>query len=328
MQLIRLATLYLVPPPDPFRPIGITSGPIQTSVLAHGQLEGRLRALLTSHVPLSSPLALSQDRRIAVPQEQRVDAEREIQYLGNTIAVREGCKRQIRSPSISVAFQPEDEADRHLLSSAVGLVRNSRAIFGVQPSVDLSPEQFATVLRDREDGLALLAEALSHEHPTGQFHEYLRLFERAFGLGPTDLVLPLSTFLEAAGQGFTKSEVEDWLLRLRHPTTHADRRPIFFLESDIRPVTWRMRQAAYDVLFNKALWRDDAPSRRDGWSPPAWMSAPREAPIIAREGGAFRAQLQWLDDFGVFPFDFEAEVRALIPEGWWVQPPDAPEGSA
>lgn len=327
MKLLRLATLYLRPPPEPFRPLTVTSELVRVSVLAHGPVEGELRVLVAAQVPLSSPPTLTEGQ-ISVPEAARVDSERGIQFHANLTAVREGCSRQLRSPSIAVGFEPDNDADTQFLSLATRIARGSHAVFGVKPRIDTPAEQLTGILLDRQDGLALLAEALSHEHPTGQFHEYLRLFERAFSLGPSELIDPLSTFLEGSGQGFTRVEIEDWLLRLRHPTTHADRRPVFFLESDIRPVTWRMRQAAYDVLFNKDVWRDKSPHRRAAWTPPAWMSAPGDAPVIAKEGGSFQAQLQWLDDFGVFPLDLKAEIRGILPATWWVQPPDSREGSA
>jgi len=50
-------------------------------------------------------------------------------------------------------------------------------------------------LADRADGLALLVEASGIRHASGRFHEYIRVFERAFGKASRLLALPLAEFL-------------------------------------------------------------------------------------------------------------------------------------
>lgn len=83
----------------------------------------------------------------------------------------------------------------------------------------------------------------------------MRVFKRAFRLGPFDLIDPLAEFLAPGHVGYTHEEVRRWI-ELRQPATHADRRPYFVLERDVQPVVERMIQAAYDVLFNKKIWQD------------------------------------------------------------------------
>src|SRR6185503_17195257 len=122
-------------------------------------------------------------------------------------------------------------------------------------------------LQDRVDGVALLAEALSHGHAMGQFHELVRLFERAFARSSNTLLDPLANFLAKAGQGYTRDEVETWVVKMRHLATHADVQPDFALEADVRPVLSRMLMAAYEVLFNKNTWQTPASGRRKVWKP-------------------------------------------------------------
>src|SRR6185436_4298514 len=82
-----------------------------------------------------------------------------------------------------------------------------------------------SVLQDRLDGVQLLAEALSHDHATGRFHDLLRFFERSFAQRSGLLVKPLGQFLQGADQNYTTREIQHWIER--GPLTHADRRPDF-----------------------------------------------------------------------------------------------------
>ena len=131
-------------------------------------------------------------------------------------------------------------------------------------------------MRDRAHGFALLAEALSHAHPTGKFHEFVRFVELALGLSSSALAEPLGIFLEAArNQGFSRGESLQWVVHLRHPATHADllRQQTFLLGADVWPVIPRVEQAAYDVLFNKADWHAPTATRTQPWTPPAVIGA-------------------------------------------------------
>lgn len=190
----------------------------------------------------------------------------------------------------------------------------------VPPSSDLDASVLSK-LSDREDGVALLVEALSHDHAMGRFHEFIRLFERAFARSGKTLTSPLNEFLSSRF-GYTTAELSRWFEELRDPATHADARTEFLLEADVRPVIDRMEQAAFDVLLNKALWRDPSTDRRDVWAPTAGSTNPR--------GGAFIVQGTTpvtygaiLDEYGAFPMDLSG-VIAQRPGSWWPQT-DTPE---
>ena len=173
-------------------------------------------------------------------------------------------------------------------------------------------------LVDRLDGVALLAEATAHGHLVGQFHEYVRLFERAFALGSSKLCNPLARFLKDANQGYTHAEVRKWLIDLRHPATHADQRESFVLEGDIRPVIHRIEQAAYEVLFNKKAWRNSSFARRTVWCPTAKLVSadPLQHEVVAQNACTLTAQL--LDHYGSYPLDLTAGIDTL-PQGWWAK---------
>jgi hypothetical protein len=170
-----------------------------------------------------------------VPQGPLKQLETLIETSANLIAVSERCKRSISSPIPSIAFLPEDRETREWLDSTDGILLTGSGILSMS-GLRVDPDTIARMCSDRPDGAALLAEALAHDHPTGTFHELLRVFERAFTLSSKQLVTPLADFLAGADMGYTKAEVERWLTLLRHPATHADKRAEFVLESDIRPV--------------------------------------------------------------------------------------------
>src|SRR5215208_4591272 len=61
-------------------------------------------------------------------------------------------------------------------------------------------------LHERPDRVALLAEGRAHRHPTGTFHELIRLFERGFARPATRLLELLPEFLQAPF-GYTDAEI-------------------------------------------------------------------------------------------------------------------------
>ena len=71
--------------------------------------------------------------------------------------------------------------------------------------------------------------------------------------------------------------------------THADVRRRFVLESDVRPVTSRMEQAAFDVLLNKRAWREPSLERRGAWVPVAGTRNPSGATYVFRKTSRLHA---------------------------------------
>jgi len=328
MKLLRLATLYLRPIPDEFSPIAMKVHDCNVTIFSGVQFPDMLRLVLVSELTLTIPLVVNSSGQITVPEEPRKNAERAIEEFAHILSIRDGSSWELKSPSLGVAFEPESDAERSLLSSAKSVNTINEALGGVKPHIDLDAIELGKALADRADGVALLSEALSHLHAGAQFREYIRLFERAFGLSSTKLVQPLFSFLDGAKQGYTEAEVSNWLLTIRHPVTHADRLTPILLDSDVLPVIFRVKQAGYDVLLNKSIWHDASTSRRSTWRPAAWTEAADANTIYTAEGHSpFRLEVVMLDQFRAFSLDLQCEIRESLPKSWWIEPlnTDAPE---
>jgi hypothetical protein len=267
MKLLRFALLTFDPPPENWREWRLRADGARIQTEWARELEAdKLSVLVIAETDLSERPVVNEDGLVIIPEGPLKRAEAMIETSANLVAVSERCKRSISSPVPAVAFLPEDEATRAWLDGTSGIFRSGSGIVSVG-GFRVDSDTTLELTSDRPDGAALLAEALSHDHPTGMFHELLRVFERAFRLTSSALVTPLAEFLEGADMGYSQAEVERWPTELRHPATHADQRASFVLESDIRPDIPRMMQAAYEVLFNKDSWRTTSTQRREVWHP-------------------------------------------------------------
>ena len=252
---------------------------------------------------------------VVVPSRERARAEQAIERAANLISVAHGARRYIGSPWPPVAFIGETHEARAWLSRRRGLLhgRLQSGALRTRDRVALDAT-ILNALADRDDGVALMAEALGNSHATGRFHEFIRLFERAFRKPAKLLVSPMVEFLWHRF-GYTEAELARWVEELRDPATHADIRPNIVFEPDVRPVVARMEQAAYDVLLNKEKWRSPSTARRSLWQPNSGTtSADGAAFIIQHTTPVTEAQL--LDEFGSYPMDMAAVVSKR-PADWW-----------
>ena len=314
MKLLRLATIYLNPTPRTFRSWSIKFGEVEVETKGTYEIEGETRLLVVAKVDVDADLELTNDGYLVIPGKERIRAEVAIEAAANLVAVVERCKRRISSPTPCIALLPDNKKMFEWLQNTKGMklqicsVTNMRSFVPVNDAFNF--------LGDRLDGVALLAEGLSQDHSVGRFHEFVRLFERAFRLSPAKLIKPLTNFLVGANQGYTKTEIQKWLSELRHPATHADKREEFVLERDVRPVIRRIEQAAYDVLFNKAEWRSVSIKRREVWLPSAKTVSANPPNLEVKEGSECVLESQLLDPFGSYPLDLSSCLSEL-PEGWW-----------
>jgi hypothetical protein len=319
MKLIRLATIYFDPILEDWRSWSLKFGPVEVQTMGSWELEKKLRLLVFAQVDLPQQLELTKDRLVIIPEEPRKLAEQAIEAAANIISVFEQVKRSISSPGPYIALLPEDSKSQEWLNNdtkGISCIHRSFQDFRFHIKLD---KDILDSLQDRLDGVALLAEALSYTHPMGMFHEFLRFFERAFARSSSRLAKPLAQFLAESRRGYTQKEIQQWVVELRHPATHADRRPSFALESDIRPVIRRMKQAAYDVLFNKAKWQDSSTERRKIWVPPAGIASKSHDLFIVKGTAGIDLQFQLLDGFYSYPLDLSAGIDVL-PKGWWIKP--------
>ena len=317
MKLIRLVNTTFSPSTQGGINMKIGSVNVKTLVMWNLEKEKKTRYSLCGSIVLSKELEITSENKVIIPGEKRKEIEKAIEIAVNLFAVASGSSRTLSSTSPYIALCHENDEEKNKLEILNGIDLEPIAIPGATFNFNLDDDQIS-LLQDRTDGVALLAEALSHSHPTGKFHEFLRLFERGFSKTSSGLVKPLSKFLSGNNQGYSKEEILNWVVTLRHPTTHADIRDFFILEAGIRPVINRMEQAAYDVLFNKKEWRNSSPIRREVWSPVSGTSSDK-MDVFIMKGKTQSLKFQSLDSFSSYPLDLSGSgnIREYLPKNCW-----------
>lgn len=316
--LVRLATLYFSSLSDKWHSWAVSVGPVEIETLGWYKLEANIRLLVAAKIALRYRPKLTASKNVVIPERERKELEAEIESIANLIAVTERTKRSISSPMPPVALMADDEASRDFLEKAEGFLRKpcDQASFRVPDRIDILEK--LDLLSDRLDGISLIAESLSHNHATGKFHEYVRVFERAFRLPAKRLIEPLSVFLGTSNLGYTKAEITNWLREIRDSATHADEKRNFVTESDVRPIVSRMEQAVYDVVFNKEGWRTPSTTRRNLLAWPAGTQS-SSGGIFSTQGLEGSLEIHLLDEFCAFPLDLSAGLNKM-PEGWYSKP--------
>jgi hypothetical protein len=315
VQLLRILRLILDPSPgDSGAGFVIDDVRVDVSPEPDGESPGRI---MVGRVDLPHRPKVTADGYLVLPERERRQAEIALETAANLLAVEYGVKRRLSSPNPYVALEADTHDEREWLDSLRGILDGLDGIAQnlVPPRPDVL-ERSIEALDDRRDGVALMAEALAHEHATGRFHELLRVFERGFRLAAPTLGLPLADFLDQR-LGYTAEEVEHWVSELRHPATHADVRQTFVLESDVRGVIARMHQAAFDVLMNKRDWATPSTDRRSLWRPNCFTTT-AEGHVRALAGTQVTLGAQLLDRWAKYPLNLE--TRLVTPESWWPTP--------
>ena len=316
MQLLRIASAYFEPPPKGWDAWTLDLDDVHISTIPIGRappVEGKLRLVLQAATEIGFP-EINGDGYVLLPKDKRLELEAGLETAANLLAVFGGCRRSLSSASPSVALVPDDDLEREKLESSKGILTDRAATISVLTQIPLEP-QLLQGLSDRLDGVALMAEALSHGLESGRFREYVRIFECGFGMAFSEVSRKLSQFLHPTF-GYTRAEIDAWV-RMRDPLTHADRRystEIIF-DSDVRKVTQRMKQAAYDILLHKAVWHDRSRSRRALWSPPAATTS-ASTDLVIHRGSTPTMRFQLFDEFGVFPKDLQCHLSPP-PTNWW-----------
>lgn len=273
--------------------------------------------LVVAEVPLASLPPRSEAGQLVIEEEALRRCERAIEEFANLAAVATQSSRALSSPIPEVAFSAVTDEERSWLDQSAGIHRPGYSRGALRWQIELGGRNIE-FLSDRSDGVALLAEALSDDHPTGRFRELLRVFERGFKLSPYRLIDPVTEFLSHFDAlRFDKEEVKHWLKDLRDTATHADRREDYVLARDLSLVLPRVELAAYDVLFNKANWRCADSERRDAWTPEG--GALRDGSVVLRSDARAPYVVQFLDGFGAFPLALETRLGDAPPEGWWLE---------
>ncbi|MGO9321730.1 MAG: hypothetical protein ACLQBY_13140 [Solirubrobacteraceae bacterium] len=271
--------------------------------------------LVCADVALNALPDVDGQGRLYVPESERRAAEAAIEATANLMSLTSGCGRSISSPSLALAFRAEDDEDKRFISTLTAVDGADKGIAFGRLSVYVEEAVLAS-LADRDDGVALLAEALTQSHPAGRFRELLRVFEQGFAESADRLVLPLADFLALRPRlGFSKTEVKRWVIRLRGPATHADRHaPV--LEADLRGVVDRMLLAAYEVLLNKESWHRSDLSRRELWTPTTGPLDEHGAWFVMQHRTEAPLQAQLYDPYGAYPLNLGAAGLQLDERCW------------
>jgi hypothetical protein len=288
---MRLATVYFDRLEDAWRQWTLGADPVEVRAIGSEDVDGQVQLLVGAEIRLEHRPKITGEGGVVIPHEPRRQAEAGIEYAADLIAVIHGTRRSIASPQPPVALQADGDDGRNWLEGArfVDFSGERKGSPSATWTIELTDE-VQSGLRDRLNGVALLAEALAQSHPTGQFHEFIRLFERAFARPAKLVARPLAQLLDPK-LGYTEDETKYWMETLRDPATHADARSSFVLESDTRPVIGRMRQAAFDVLLNKQNWQSPDAERRALWS--ASTGTPSDSSdLLLTQGQAASIQFQ------------------------------------
>lgn len=316
-DVVNLLRLAIVTTGQPWLPEGKFAGfsydRVEITASQINVEEPGSHALLTAGIKIRRP-RINQKGEVVVPRATRRLLEGAIEGVADLAAISTRSSRTLSSLHPSIALDNLTEDDRRYLSRAANFARPGlRGRSRMHEKIEMTNAALLGLIIDRPDGVALLAEALSAGSITGQFHEYLRLFERAFKRGPDALTPPLAKFLRGArALGYAKNEVQNWLL-LRGPATHADRRPTFVLSSDIAPIIWRVEQAAYDVIFNKKNWRAPDTARRDTYR---WDTGSNRKGLFSTQGRKPTLTSELHDMFGSYPHQMSS--LRTVPDDWWI----------
>jgi hypothetical protein len=263
---------------------------------------------------------------VEVPRAALDRMETAIGEYADLLAITYQCRRLIRSPQPCVAIAPSD--GEQMLFRQVTHLRATRDQIGsarIMPPI--LPGDLRSLLADRMDGVALLADSLGEDSPIGRIRDLFRFFERTFKKGPHDCIEPVTTFLRSHPRHdalrYGKAEVQHWFDDLRGASMHADRRSTYARSVDVAPFLGRMEFAAYDVLFNKEHWRHPSARRRAAFQLAVGVNPTGRSPVVMGPGAA--VQVEWMDPWGGYPT--ESGVHVGIPEGWIsrLSPPDVPD---
>lgn len=224
--------------------------------------KGRHMIIMSAEISLKYEPKVSKENIIFLPESDGRELGKALRFYANLISVTEGCKVGISSPTPSSGFIPENDSEIEFLEKTNGFEHKLYA----QPAFtgDFFEAIYEDQLLDREEGVTFLATANSQSDSLGKFHEYIRLFENAFSASSVELAKLLFNFLSQYRDfDYTQDEIEKWMVETRDGATHADKRKKFVLSGDLNKDIDRIKQAAYDVLFNKKEWNNQDTTRRN-----------------------------------------------------------------
>lgn len=271
---------------------------------------------------ITTTVAVVDPSQVRLPDAPRVAAERALSEMAAMIGIQSEAPWRIVSPRPYLALSSESDAERELLKSSKRIVLPSVPTDSPMHGQGIGEVGYPIhlLLKDRRDGVVLLGAAVRVGGGVAKLHELFRVFENGFGRAGVGLIEPLTKFLQSYpgwDLEYTRSEVEFWVNRLRHPATHADLKKSSRVayDVDVERYLFRIEQAAYDVLFNKAKWNTGDVGREMRWS----FSVAQQGGgrlLADPKTGHMRLSLAF-DHFGAFP----------LAEGMSVQLPAVQHGA-
>ncbi len=313
LKLVRLVSVIFDLDFKKWKAWKLPVGDVVVKTVGDREEGGNLELFIAAEIPLPARPPLTQDNKITIPEIPVKQTQEALETAVNILSICTGSKRHISSLSPYVAFHADDEETKAWLQSTDGIDMWMQQLPMCDVQLDLTNENLLKALSDRMDGVELLAEALSQDHATGRFHEFIRLFERAFKLNRSSLVRPLSKFLDRPY--YAEEVVKKWVVDLRNPATHAYKNQEYFLESDIRPHIHVIEQVAFDVLLNKAKWYDPSFERRN-FHQFQTRVAPGEISRFIKKGYRGNVGSQILDGQSAYPMYLGIGVDPAL-FGYW-----------
>jgi len=317
MKLARLACLYLSTPQEKWKRFDINIGQytIKSWQADIPKKTEKQRLLLSAEASLKYRPKIAKENVLVVPDKERSTLEAALHLVGNLISISEFRGRTMSSPTPCVVFIPENQKELDFLNKTNGLQfeanTNHDFKFSLQDIIMKTP------LLDRQEGCEFIGVALSQESPVGQLHEYVRLFERAFALNAEYLVTALHSFLKKSDVVYTRNEIRNWIINLRDGSTHADKRNKLVYDPDVKKSIVRVRQTAYDVLFNKAKWHTPSTLRRKSYQAPMGLLEDNE-PYVIEKNPISEGIVQVMDPYDVFPLDMNTVLNSMPKDSnWW-----------
>ncbi|MCA1606582.1 MAG: hypothetical protein LC775_14190 [Acidobacteria bacterium] len=272
----------------------------------------------------SVPLELTPDNDLTelLRGQARHDAEEALEFTARLSAIEERTTHELSSPDPFIGLTSDNlddlaQLDGQPIAIEPGLLRVRAELAG--SSMNILGKVDMSAFRDRPEGVALLAEALNTSSPLGRYSQLVRLFESAFHLGPKNLTEPFVNFLSSSEHWFKPEEVRQWM-KARGPAIHADRRDTIYLDSDVRPFERRMLEAGYDLLLNKAKWRNMSSDRRNIWmAPSGTRGANDERMFMQLQQRSVTARVDFFDGFMAYPMvDAKVPFARALPRAAWL----------
>lgn len=258
-----------------------------------------------------STLAISDDGEIATPITERKSCEKTLETAATVLAVCNGVSKEIYTPSGDlIAIEPETAEEAELLSQAnrFDSFEPQLNLYGLPPATAFD---WYSAIKDRQEGLTLMSDALNQNSASGQLRDLMRLFENAFDSPTKEIRKKIIQFLNPT-MGYTSDEINLWI-RLRDGLSHADKKKtgVIYYEADAAPHLNRIKQAAYDVLLNKANWNNRSSNCRNLWTPSVYTNNAAGHAVLTP--GA-TVGFSMLDPFNVYKTWLGSGISNLPPE--------------